>query len=105
MKQGFSDFLTVNRCCTLKKIKKKMRMYCFQILCITFAYKTKEMMMETVVKKSTTFRLNAEQVANETTQGAIREAMDMQNAYKSGTLKAKPIDLSSVDNMLRSMDL
>ena len=86
------------------------------------------------MKVSTSFRLNAELVArmkkaakasnrslnnyvesillnvmanepNETTQGAIREAMDMQVAHKSGTLKAKPIDLSSVDNMLRSMDL
>lgn len=56
--------------------------------------------METAMKESTTFQLNAEQVANETTLRAIREAMDMQNAYKSGTLAAKPIDLSSVDNML-----
>lgn len=86
------------------------------------------------MKVSTSFRLNAELVArmkmaakasnrslnnyvesillnfmahvpNETTQGAIREAMDIRDAYKSGTLEAKPIDLSSVDNMLRSMDL
>lgn len=90
--------------------------------------------METEMKVSTSFRLNAELVArmkkaakasnrslnnyvesillnvmanepNETTQGAIREAMDMQVAHKAGTLEAKPIDLSSVDNMLRSMDL
>ena len=90
--------------------------------------------METEMKVSTSFRLNAELVArrkkaakasnrslnnyvesillnvmanepNETTQGAIRKAMDMQVAQKSGTLEAKPIDLSSVDNMLRSMDL
>lgn len=90
--------------------------------------------METEMKVSTSFRLNAELVArmkkaakasnrslnnyvesillnvmanepNETTQGSIREAMDMQVAHKAGTLEAKPIDLSSVDNMLRSMDL
>lgn len=56
--------------------------------------------METAMKVSTSFQLNAEQITNETTLVAIREAMDIQKAYKSGKLTAKPIDLSNVDNML-----
>lgn len=90
--------------------------------------------METTMKVSTSFRLNAELVAkmkiaakasnrslnnfvesillnvmnhepNETTQKAIEEARAHQEAYKAGQLNEKPIDISSVENMIKSMDL
>lgn len=91
--------------------------------------------MGTVAKVSTSFRLNAELVekmkvaakasnrslnnfvesillnvmyhetAESTTIAAIEEAKRQQNAYSEGTLEMKPIDLSSVDNMLKSMGL
>ena len=90
--------------------------------------------METAVKVSTSFRLNAELVEkmkaaakasnrslnnfvesiflnvmycekpDEVTQAAIKEAQEQQIAYKNGTLDVKPIDLSSVEGMLKSMD-
>ena len=117
-----------------KMQNKERQKYYNKYNVLHFAYKTRKTIMETAMKVSTSFRLNAELVArmkkaakasnrslnnyvesillnvmanepNETTQRAIREAMDMQVAHKSGTLEAKPIDLSSVDNMLRSMDL
>ena len=91
--------------------------------------------METAVKVSTSFRLNAELVEkmkaaakasnrslnnfvesillnvmycespDEVTATAIKEAREQQAAYKNGTLDAKPIDLSSVEGMLKSMGL
>lgn len=90
--------------------------------------------METTVKVPTSFRLNAELLKklkiaakasnrslnnyvesillnvmlhepDETTQEAIQEARNMQDAYKSRTLVSEPIDLSSVENMLQSMGL
>ena len=91
--------------------------------------------METAVKVSTSFRLNAELVEkmkaaakasnrslnnfvesillnvmycespDEVTAAAIKEAREQQAAYKNGTLDVKPIDLSNVDNMLKSMGL
>lgn len=89
--------------------------------------------METTAKVSTSFRLNAELVekmkeaakasnrslnnfvesillnvmyhdtAESITMAAIEEAKAQQEAYKNNTLTPKPIDLSSVDNMLKSM--
>ena len=41
----------------------------------------------------------------ETTLAAIKEARSQQAAYKNGTLDIKPINLSSVDDMLKSMEL
>lgn len=91
--------------------------------------------METTVKVSTSFRLNAElvekmkiaakasnrslnnfvesillnvmyhDVPNETTKAAMEEAREQQLAYKNGTLDVKPINLSSVEDMLKSMEL
>ena len=91
--------------------------------------------MGTVAKVSTSFRLNAELVekmkvaakasnrslnnfvesillnvmyhetAESITIAAIEEAKRQQKAYSEGTLEMKPIDLSSVDNMLKSMGL
>lgn len=91
--------------------------------------------METAVKVSTSFRLNAELVEKlkvaakasnrslnnfvesvllnvmyhdtpeNTTMEAIEEAKAQQEAYKNGTLAPTPIDLSSVDNMLKSMGI
>ena len=91
--------------------------------------------METTVKVSTSFRLNAELVekmklaakashrslnnfvesillnvmfhdnAESITMAAIEEAKAQQEAYKNGTLASNPIDLSSVDNMLKSMGI
>lgn len=91
--------------------------------------------METALKVSTSFRLNAELVekmkvaakasnrslnnfvesillnvmyhntAENTTMAAIEEAKEQQKAYNEGTLNMKPIDLSSVDNMLKSMGI
>ena len=93
------------------------------------------MIMETAMKVSTSFRLNAELVekmkvaakasnrslnnfvesillnvmyhetAESTTLAALEEARQQQKAYSEGTLDAKPIDLSSINNMLKSMDL
>lgn len=91
--------------------------------------------METTAKVSTSFRLNAELVekmkeaakasnrslnnfvesillnvmyhdtAESITMAAIEEAKAQQEAYKNNTLTPKPIDLSSVDNMLKSMGI
>lgn len=91
--------------------------------------------METAVKVSTSFRLNAELVEKmkaaakasnrslnnfvesillnvmscnnpeDVTLASIKEARKQQVAYKNGTLDVKPIDLSSVENMLKSMGL
>jgi hypothetical protein len=36
---------------------------------------------------------------------AIEEARKQQVAYKNGTLETNPVDLSSIDNMLKSMGL
>ena len=90
--------------------------------------------METAVKVSTSFRLNAELVEKmkaaakasnrslnnfvesillnvmycdnpeDVTMASIEEARKQQAAYKNGSLDAKPIDLSSVEGMLKSMD-
>ena len=91
--------------------------------------------METAVKVSTSFRLNAELVEKmkaaakasnrslnnfvesillnvmscnnpeDVTLASIEEARKQQVAYKNGTLDVKPIELSSVENMLKSMGL
>ena len=91
--------------------------------------------METTAKVSTSFRLNAELVekmkeaakasnrslnnfvesillnvmyhdtAESITMAAIEEDKAQQEAYKNNTLTPKPIDLSSVDNMLKSMGI
>ncbi len=91
--------------------------------------------MKTGIKVSTSFRLNAELVekmkvaakasnrslnnfvesillnvmyhdtAESTTIAAVEEAREQQKAYSEGKLDMKPIDLSSVDNMLKSMGL
>ena len=91
--------------------------------------------METTAKVSTSFRLNEELVekmkeaakasnrslnnfvesillnvmyhdtAESITMAAIEEAKAQQEAYKNNTLTPKPIDLSSVDNMLKSMGI
>ena len=50
--------------------------------------------METAVKVSTSV-----------TMASIEEARKQQAAYKNGTLDVKPIDLSSVENMLKSTGL
>ena len=91
--------------------------------------------METAVKVSTSFRLNAELVEkmkaaakasnrslnnfvesillnvmssdnpNDVTMASIEEARQQQAAYKNDMLDVKPIDLSNVENMLKSMGL
>ena len=91
--------------------------------------------METSLKVSTSFRLNAELVekmrkaakasnrslnnfvesillnvmyhdtAESITMAAIEEAKSQNESYKNGKLKITPIDLSSVDNMLKSMGI
>lgn len=91
--------------------------------------------METTIKVSTSFRLNAELVekmkkaakasnrslnnfvesillnvmyhnmAEDITMEAIEEAKIHQEEYRNGTLKSNPIDLSSVDNMLKSIGI
>ena len=43
--------------------------------------------------------------AEKDTLEAIEEAKEQQDAYRNGTMTANPIDLSSVDNMLESMDV
>ena len=43
--------------------------------------------------------------AEKDTLEAIEEAKEQQKAYRNGTMTANPIDLSSVDNMLESMDV
>lgn len=43
--------------------------------------------------------------AEKDTLEAIEEAKEQQEAYRNGTMTANPIDLSSVDNMLESMDV
>ena len=60
--------------------------------------------METVTKVSTSFRLNADLVES-TTLAAIEEAKAQQQAYKDGKTKVEAIDLSSVENMLKSMGI
>lgn len=87
-----------------------------------------------LVKVSTSFRLNAElvekmkvaakasnrslnnfvesillnvmfhDIAESTTMAAIEEAKEQQKTYSEGTLDMNPIDLSSVENMLKSME-
>ena len=91
--------------------------------------------METAMKVSTSFRLNADLVerlkvaakasnrslnnfvesillnvmyresAESTTLAAIEEAKAQQQAYKDGKTKVEAIDLSSVENMLKSMGI
>ena len=91
--------------------------------------------METAVKVSTSFRLNAELVEKmkaaakasnrslnnlvesillnvmycdnpeDVTMASKEEAKKQQAAYKNGSLDAKPIDLSNVEGMLKSMGL
>ncbi|MEE1146482.1 MAG: toxin-antitoxin system protein [Bacteroidaceae bacterium] len=91
--------------------------------------------METATKVSTSFRLNAELVekmkaaakasnrslnnfvesillnvmshetAENTTLAAIEEAKAQQQAYKEGRVQIEPIDLSNIDNMLKSMGI
>ena len=43
--------------------------------------------------------------AEKDTLEAIEEAKEQQEAYRNGIMTANPIDLSSVDNMLESMDV
>ena len=88
--------------------------------------------METTIKVSTSFRLNAELVEkmkiaakasnrslnnfvesillnvmyhepNEITKSAIEEAQMQQEDYKSGKIQIEPQDFSSVENMLKSL--
>ena len=91
--------------------------------------------METVMKVSTSFRLNADLVerlkvaakasnrslnnfvesillnvmyresAESTTLAALEEAKAQQQAYRDGKTKVEAIDLSSVENMLKSMGI
>ncbi|MEE0870012.1 MAG: toxin-antitoxin system HicB family antitoxin [Bacteroidaceae bacterium] len=91
--------------------------------------------METAMKVSTSFRLNADLVerlkvaakasnrslnnfvesillnvmyresAESTTLAAIEEAKAQQQAYKDGKTHVEAIDLSSVENMLKSMGI
>ena len=91
--------------------------------------------METAMKVSTSFRLNADLVerlkvaakasnrslnnfvesillnvmyresAESTTLAAIEEAKAQQQAYKEGKTQVETIDLSSVENMLKSMGI
>jgi len=60
--------------------------------------------METAMKVSTSFRLNADLVES-TTLAAIEEAKAQQQAYRDGKTKVEAIDLSSVENMLKSMGI
>ena len=60
--------------------------------------------METVTKVSTSFRLNADLVES-TTLSAIEEAKAQQQAYRDGKTQVEAIDLSSVENMLKSMGI
>ena len=54
---------------------------------------------ESVVDKEKT------DTAEKDTLEAIEEAKEQQEAYRNGIMTANPIDLSSVDNMLESMDV
>ena len=56
------------------------------------------------MKVSTSFRLNADLVES-TTLAAIEEAKAQQQAYKDGKTQVEAIDLSSVENMLKSMGI
>ena len=60
--------------------------------------------METAMKVSTSFRLNADLVES-ATLAAIEEAKAQQQAYKDGKTQVEAIDLSSVENMLKSMGI
>ena len=60
--------------------------------------------METAMKVSTSFRLNAD-LAERTTLAAIEEAKAQQQAYRDGKTQVEAIDLSSVENMLKSMGI
>ncbi len=60
--------------------------------------------METAMKVSTSFRLNADLVES-TTLAAIEEAKAQQQAYRDGKTQIEAIDLSSVENMLKSMGI
>ena len=56
------------------------------------------------MKVSTSFRLNADLVES-TTLAAIEEAKAQQQAYRDGKTPVEAIDLSSVENMLKSMGI
>ncbi len=60
--------------------------------------------METAMKVPTSFRLNADLVES-TTLAAIEEAKAQQQAYRDGKTHVEAIDLSSVENMLKSMGI
>ena len=60
--------------------------------------------METAMKVHTSFRLNAD-LAESTTLAAIEEAKAQQQAYREGKTQVEAIDLSSVENMLKSMGI
>ena len=60
--------------------------------------------METAMKVPTSFRLNAD-LTESTTLAAIEEAKAQQQAYRDGKTKVEAIDLSSVENMLKSMGI
>ena len=60
--------------------------------------------METAMKESTSFRLNAD-LLESTTLAAIEEAKTQQQAYRDGKTQVEAIDLSSVENMLKSMGI
>ena len=59
--------------------------------------------METAMKVSTSFRLNADLVES-TTLAAIEEAKAQQQAYRDGKTQVEAKDLSSVENMLKSVN-
>ena len=69
---------------------------------IVYLYKCRN--METAMKVSTSFRLNADLVES-TTLAAIEEAKAQQQAYRDGKTQVEAIDLSSVENMLKSMGI
>jgi hypothetical protein len=83
-----------------KKCKKSCHLKCF----ILHLHTNKCKNMETVTKVSTSFRLNAD-FAESTTLAAIEEAKAQQQAYKDGKTQVEAIDLSSVENMLKSMGI
>ena len=56
------------------------------------------------MKVSTSFRLNADLVES-TSLAAIEEAKAQQQAYRGGKTLVEAIDLSSVENMLKSMGI
>ena len=60
--------------------------------------------MEAAMKVSTSFRRNAHLVES-TSLAAIEEAKAQQQAYRGGKTLVEAIDLSSVENMLKSMGI